>query len=1486
MAGKRRSPGNKSEAASLVGLERLVQESYDNERFVAEKGGEKPLFDLSVHDLHLRTGDCDEREVTRPSMTSLYELLEAWRILVEKLKANQAFLDYIQMLTVAFLDIDSIHKSEYRHLKTLTDLLTHAVQHHHHHHHHAKDDSSVECRFVTLLEVMMSYGLRWKPSEEVSRFWATLKQQRKRIDQDIDPVAFRRKAYRVLVSLTWVPSSKGLLAACSFDETKQAIDFSHAPVAATVKAHVAKIRGNEPRPRYELVNQMLDRIKDETDVCVAITSDKEGMGKTTLAAQVAAHPAIGRVFTVLWLNHTVRNTLNNAANNNNNNNDEEELFYDRYTAYLDKLCEQIGVKKEWPEQTQRFEEPALTRIRDRVLMKQAKEIMAELIRDLDSHVLLILDDVKDEDFIQWFRFTERLSVILTTLRSNLPNVDWTIEIEPMSQEESAEQFLTEARLPSNHVLGATREVKSIIERCEYNPLTVRTVARWFQLKQVTSGMESAMDDVLQEIDKLTSSYESNGSNSEEEDPNMLLFDILSVMMGPTRVQTKAPSVLFILCFAALVVIFPRKVPLDEVLLLWEQVLKLEPHAVDELTQNGALPQSDETLRKQAWFIAEGLVHMGVIDIDELQGNAWVEVHHSLYREFGTLMAMQMDLKGSFEETVMEWNTSFVAAYFSKRIQGEFGQIDSISWEYAIENLPSHMLKGQMFSAAESVLAEQNFFKARVEALGWKRAMKVHVSDCVDLQLRLDEQNRDVPRNESPVSSVFGQMAQLVKDQAARMLGSTVESVSVEISLVLYSLGFSLARIGHYMHGLKYIEDAQTLLPESEPLCASILYAAGWTLLHANKTDLAMLKIKACRAIMDEGNKQHPLYKDMLHLVGEALVMDCEYREAAEFFLVICEKMKAEADINQIELGSAFYSKGRLHHMMGELVEAEQAFAECLVWKERSNETSKNVAMAFASLGDVLMDLHRAGEAKKCYEDALNILQEINSIKDDIDYQLVTGKLHFLRGDYSSSSVAFDMVQRMISETPTFVFDKSAFDLRCIARTYEARGELGKAIDILQESLALTFQRTSSLERAWGLTDLGNCLNEKGDPQEALMSLEKAVEIQIIKLGESIKVLDSLNVIGSVHVSLRAYDDALGVFRKIYEITERLYGGDIERLAESLYSIAEVFQAKHEHEQATAHLNHCIEILEREQLSRHPLVSKAFQRLGDVAASDEEMDKAHDYYAKAYELRKESNDTVVLAETQHSFGVLARKRGELQLALELLLAALESRRSADNVYRSCETLLEIGNIYRLQQDNESARSIYEKGLELVGEDDADDMATRLNLAVGHLSVSAGDYTDALNRYTRVHELRRAARGRDDMLTGYASRSLGLVNFLMRQGDEAMVHLNEFVRVCEQQEADVCESMDYATAVLLLGDIHNSKGNKDQAKMVWIVSREVCADNGFDNTLPDFVVMIERRLQDDGTKTNMGLFSRLGRLGDGLKLEPEEQKTLENLVFLDE
>jgi len=1526
---------------------------------------------LAVRSLDLSNTINDDGDAAsfQSQETFLLEILEEWKNLVSELTSSEqtmlAFTPYVLELTAAFHALTQTDRLLYRHLKSLVSLLAQTAAEFQK---RRSDEGSsfvraIKCRFVTLLEVLLSYSSAWTgPSDKLSRIW--LEHGKEAPAKDTPPVNFRRKAYRVLVSLPWVPSSRGLLEACSFEARRQAVDVEKSPPKVK-EAVFDKIRGSKPQPRFDCVNQVLDRLKDDDHLSVAIISEKRGMGKTTLAALVASHPSVLQLYRVIWLSLPVR-----------------KLTYSMYTKCLDDVCQQLSLPSlEWPECVKRCEEPAFRDLREEAAMGRARDLLAKTMLDRDENYLLILDGVDDDNLVDLFRFSGRLSIVATTQNRSLEGVNWTLDLGPMSEDELIDLFLTEAGFALTHMLSVTSEVRQVVRLCEYHPLMVRTVGRWYGLKQVTAGIVEGMDELLKDLSSLarehssapikTSSDECSSDNEDDttadatdsegapqasakddrdqdvrssdkhdkknEEPIAengdtaigtettddlansepvcsvdvpMLFEILRLVLEPANIEgNDSSTVLFTLCLSSMAVVFPGPVPLDSVILLWEQLLLMEPCAINEISQRRDPSRTD--ILKRAWIVAEGLAFMGIISVADRDGMPWVEFHHVLYRDIGKCLVRETSDLGAetYERTTEEWNKAFVMAYFTHRLERTTNGEDDSSWEYAMEKLPSHIFQAKMSPMAETILGEEQFFRARIDAHGWNRAIEMQVDDCIKLQQALENEDDSGAQG---VSSVFNTFGSLVNALAEEALGLPEDSLVTEISRAVFKIGFALASHGYYDDAVEHFERAQALGPNSPELLGTILYSAGWALYSANANEKALRKLKTCRKVMEDFGCAHVLYYDVLLLQGEVFVGECEYREAESLYEQVIRAVNDDELGGSILLGNALSHFGRLLYCMGDTEKSSEVFKQSLNRKLEIGETSADLSFVLGLLGDIYMEKRDASEAGKYYERALQILDALKYDQEAIEYLVLRGKLDYIQSDFATSLESLECAHRAITESPKFAMDQSAYDLRCVARCYYIQGELEAASSVLQDSLVLTNERPFSLERSFGLHDLAQCILGQKMAKEGLVCLEQALEIRILKLGECALVSDTFSIIGRVHMDLGTPDEALPIFEKVYDLTTRISPNDTERIAQALYCVGDANVARKQYAKAKPKLRESMALLKDGGFGDDsPGVARVLQRLGDIEAAEKHYKAAFNFFGQALRIRQMHSDKRDIAETLHGIGVLARKQGNLDPALDSLQEALATRKELANPRETASTLLEVGNVLRLQSKSEDAVRCYEEAIDLL--DANDEIRASLYLALGHAKLSLKRDGEVLSCYESALAIRTARYGRDNMKTANVHRSLGLFQYLVHHGDESLLHLNEYMRVIEldhqNQEGgddDLSEEdggddddndegdVEYVLAVILMCDIHKASGRESQAKNLIELAKEVCDES--DEILRDKPVLIDmverRRSPPEEAAAPTKRVSILQRLklseeaGAQLSVTADDAAVLRNMGFVDD
>ena len=1410
-------------ATELEELAKVEDNDELREAFTRSRTTFKPIRELLA-----KQKQQQQKAATASNVTQKLDVLQAWENLVAAMSEHSVFLEYVVSLEDALREIAEkpstlppgsdarealVASSWFRQQFNLANLLTHTVKNHHR-------DNSTECRFVTILEIALSYQsavtsnegdskvvYRWRPSDNLQRFWVRLQQP---MDPNMSPFDFRRKAYGVLVSLSWVPSSKGLLQACSIPDSSPTQLSAEAPLEA--RRVLGKIAGR-PLPRNDSVYQVLDRLKDETNISCVISASKFnkvsslGIGKTTVAALVAVHPLILRCFKVLWLNmdYNKQPVISVLREKNGHRQGQEKLNYVTYIKYLDNLCQQLGCdvagkdggsstpslkRPKWPEahSLKRLEEPAIRHRREQNLMRKAQHMMSKVLEDTGQNILLILDDAKEADELPWFQFTEKQS-ILATSPSPMQGVDFSVDLDPWGEEESIELFLLEADCSQSHGLASASELKHIVTLSHFHPIIVRTAARLFKLKRVTSGVVQALEEADLEFTPVSMSRVPSAGTlrtTAEEDANPLkqlpraesvrsttssvatsdhilegnasrsvvpraLKNMLDTILSPMVKELQQPSILFKLCLASFAAVFSefQPVPLTAVLLLWEQLFIMEPCALEEC---GGNPRKVE-VKKRVWFIAEGLTHMGLLSFTEdSSGEAFVAIHHEMYIKYALDSMSEMSIGERPEEIFMQWHKAFVAAYLTRKFEGD--NCDSCH-EYALEKLSTHMLYCTLHVKAVALLSNGRLYQERISAFGRDRATVLHVEDCILLMQRI-QGDPTIPRDqrEEITSKHFQKIAALL----AANVNTSEEQSALELAKDLYAIGFGLAENKKFKEALDLYNQAQGLVPKSNSFAATILYGLGSVNLILNDPGKAIKSFMgsiACMTILGEdgdvaGKARHTLYLEVSRLQGESSMAQCNYKMALTQFEETLERMNDDSFESEIEYGILMNRKGRLHQVMGDLEMAVTELKKCIKWKEKMGEKSLDLAAAHSTLADIYTAMDTPKDARRHIDFSLQTLRTVDfawpkilyddEVREiDIPTLLLTAKHRTLRPDMPANWEDFEIIRAKLLESPVLLMDQSGYDLRCIARAYIAADEHDTAVSIIEDTLKLLSDRPDSLERALCLIDLGTSFMDQGEAYDdrekaktmfelALKLFGLALKIQRPKLGDCQQVLETLDAIGNLHVHLQKHDVAITIYAEALALARKLRS-EADKIAGILFFLGECHEALGNLEDATSQYEECVEALRKNRMPDDLDLARPLKRLAAISLQQSKFSRAKEIYEEILKIR-EANfdpDDVLLAETNDILGSVEMKRLDYTSACSYFRAALEIRMQHEDMRAIGNTLYQIGYGFRMQLDFTNALSNLEQSLANI-----EDIVEDKSLLLATVLLAIGDTYFSLDR----------------------------------------------------------------------------------------------------------------------------------------------------------
>ena len=150
------------------------------------------------------------------------------------------------------------------------------------------------------------------------------------------------------------------------------------------------------------------------------------------------------------------------------------------------------------------------------------------------------------------------------------------------------------------------------------------------------------------------------------------------------------------------------------------------------------------------------------------------------------------------------------------------------------------------------------------------------------------------------------------------------------------------------------------------------------------------------------------------------------------------------------------------------------------------------------------------------------------------------------------------------------------------------------------------------------------------------------------------------------------------------------------------------------------------------------------------------------------------------------------------------------------------------------------------------------------------------------------------GRDDPVTAQASRSMGIVKYMLKSYAEARIYLSDFIRVMDVVKN--VETIDYIIALQVLGELHEAEGRVDDARKSWTLAQAILQrSSNSSKKLPELEELISLRLESaKKAPKEKGFFSRiteLTRLDDevapgSLSVGQQVDKMLKTYVFIDD
>ena len=321
-------------------------------------------------------------------------------------------------------------------------------------------------------------------------------------------------------------------------------------------------------------------------------------------------------------------------------------------------------------------------------------------------------------------------------------------------------------------------------------------------------------------------------------------------------------------------------------------------------------------------------------------------------------------------------------------------------------------------------------------------------------------------------------------------------------------------------------------------------------------------------------------------------------------------------------------------------------------------------------------------------------------------------------------------------------------LRCINKVSENYWRQGKfdssavkATLALQESMARMGH--GNIEQASAYVNLGVINDEKGNSQKALQYYQKALAIQLEKVGAFHPVVaNTYNNLAILMNNMGNDQEAFKYYQKCMTIYLKLYGEISIKTANTLNNIGSLYLKKSDYNKALAYFKNSLEIKRKIPGDHRLVTADSYNNLGIVYSNTGDYKESLENFEKALYIKKEilGSDHYMVANTYSSMGVVYYHLGDYDKVLENYKKALNIEKQVFGINSSAVSLeyMRMGIVYVDQGAFDLGLEYYQQALDISehpGEGHQDDVS-RIYSNMGVAWLYKKGYSRALDYFEKA------------------------------------------------------------------------------------------------------------------------------------------------------
>ncbi|MCK5016289.1 MAG: tetratricopeptide repeat protein [Candidatus Peribacteraceae bacterium] len=423
------------------------------------------------------------------------------------------------------------------------------------------------------------------------------------------------------------------------------------------------------------------------------------------------------------------------------------------------------------------------------------------------------------------------------------------------------------------------------------------------------------------------------------------------------------------------------------------------------------------------------------------------------------------------------------------------------------------------------------------------------------------------------------------------------------------------------------------------------------------------KYKQLRTLMDNGIVQvlpndrfqiHDMIKEYLYTNQRKKQLLSNHSCAADFYIeyndppstneAIFHRMKAdETDLATeliIEYGQELINNGYPIEVSG----------QSRIILSRHPELTQNEVLKLKSL--MAEGSHLSGEWDTTLENHNEVIR-LSEILEDKETMARAhhglGEIYLRRDDYGNVGLNLEVAERTYAEIGD---DKGLADTLYLQGVlYERKGMFDQAVSKFQECESIAKKNEDVLLLIRAYNSFGRIFLKKGEDDRARGHFEKAVVLLELKCNSK-ELARTYTNLGICAFNQHDIEESIKYHSKTIEAASKI--GDIRILGHGFSNLASAYIEIQEYDLAIEHLEKARDIFEKTGEKR--MLASVNSIYAVVWSRLEKWDKSIQAYQCSIELRKESNDIDGLAHSFYRFGLMCKKKGDIDKATDLLIQA--------------------------------------------------------------------------------------------------------------------------------------------------------------------------------------------------------------------------------------